>query len=92
MQDVAMRKCASENERQLWHYDVETRAIRGLEYCLEYYTEPEVTIGGVRVNVGGIYPIYAFLGGNVFANVSRVDHRVICHRCQRLNLLGAFDL
>ena len=33
-----MRECNSDSEyeRQLWHYDVETRTIRSLQYCLDY--------------------------------------------------------
>ena len=41
MQDVAMGECDPENERQLWHYDVNTRAVRGLGYCLDYNIHPE---------------------------------------------------
>lgn len=52
-QDVAMRECASKYDRQLWHYDVETRAIRSLEYCLDYNHHPDGR-GNVYANVSRV--------------------------------------
>ena len=45
-----MRKCASRYDRQLWHYDVKTRAIHSLEYCLDYNYHPAGR-GNVFANV-----------------------------------------
>ena len=48
-----MRKCVPGYDGQLWHYDVETRAIRNLEYCLDYNHSPDGR-GNVYANVSGV--------------------------------------